>query len=328
MKDNKIFVIILSFIVVILGLLLVYYFSSINGGFSFGKSGNSIFRKEHGNTNNIVVNNVINPGNNVGNVSAVNPKEKIPLGPVTDYNEFFNVNNIINKYYSYAVNHNYDSILEIFDSDYIMTNKIVKSNANKFVDVSSDEVSYYAKNMYRKGQGGVRYYFASGEMQKYDFTNEELNEVNNISFMVIIDYNSGTFSITPLASTDDIVNVAKEYELPKSKVIKKSNVNVYEEQSYTDEIISVYYVSYFKNMLYLNSDKAYNMLSTQTKVKYPELKNFSDDLSNIYESIMPNLFSYGVSGSDGKRKYSLIMNNQKEIVFQESSIMNFTVVLP
>lgn len=329
MKNDKTFVIILSIIVVILGVLLVYYFSSVMGGgtFGFGANGNSIFRKEPS-SNKVTTNNTVSPGNNNNTIHAVNPNEKIALGPVTDYNEFFNVNNIINKYYNYAVNNNYDAILEIFDEDYKIENKIVKSNISKFVNVTSDEVTYFAKKMYRKGQKGVRYYFVNGEMQKYDFANEILNEIDDILFMVTIDYNMNTYSIRPLASSEEPLKVAQEYHMTNNKKIKKINMNAYEEQSYNDEIIGTYYISYFKNMLYLNSQKAYEMLSSSSKSRFPELKNFSDGLSDIYESITPNIFSYGSSGQDGKRRYSIIMNNQKEIIFQENSIMNFTVTIP
>ena len=80
-------------------------------------------------------------------------------------------------------------------------------------------------------------------------------------------------------------------------------------------------------MLYLNTEKAYDMLSDETKQRYPELEDFSDDLENVYNNITSRVQSYGVNGEDGKRTYSIIMYNDKEIIFTENSIMNFKVTL-
>ena len=81
-------------------------------------------------------------------------------------------------------------------------------------------------------------------------------------------------------------------------------------------------------MLYLNTPKAYEMLSNESISRYPTLEDFSNDLDNVYNSITARIKSYGTKGDDGKKKYSIIMNNEKEIIFDEESIMNFKVTLP
>ena len=328
MRNDKVYIAVLAIIAILLGVLVFAYFNiSKNEGFGLGNK-----NVQNTSTNN---NTTSNGGNGnegskpIGEITSlpVDPHEKLPLGEVTDYTEFFNVNNILNMFYSLVANRNSKSIINVFDADYIEKNNITVDNLTQYVNSKYDEITFYSKEMYRKGQNGVRYYFVHGELQNYNFASEILSEAENVSILVIIDFNNDCFSIVPIANNGSLYEFAQGYNINTAKSLKRNENNDYNEQTYNDEIISINYIRYFQNMLYLNTPKAYEMLSDETKAKYPELENFSDDLENVYSGITSRIQSYGTKGDNGHRMYSIIMNNDKEIIFEEESIMNFKVTL-
>lgn len=328
MKNDKLYIIILAVIAVVLGVLVIIYFNiSRQDGFGLGNISNNTTEKNTTTNNN-------GGGSSEGSINIsditslpVDPYEKLSLEPVTDYTEFFNVNNILNMFYSLVANRNSKSIVNVFDADYMEKNNITVDNLKEYVNSKYDEITFYSKTMYRKGENAVRYYFVNGELQNYEFASETLSEVENISILVIVDFNNDCFSIVPIANEGDLFTFAQDYDINKAKRLKRNENNDYNEQTYSDEIISINYIRYFQNMLYLNTEKAYDMLSDETKAKYPELEDFSDDLDNIYNGITSRIKSYGTKGDNGKRKYSVIMYNDKEIIFDEESIMKFKVTL-
>ena len=88
-----------------------------------------------------------------------------------------------------------------------------------------------------------------------------------------------------------------------------------------------YKKNYFKTILYLNTEKAYNMLTTESKNLYPTYESFVNELYTIYDSLSTNLMSYAAHGDPGKKTYSVISINQKRVSFYESGIMEFKVNL-
>ena len=327
MKNDKLYIFILIVIAIVLGALIFVYFNiSREEGFGLGSANNnsvSSSNNTHSNSSSS------NTNVNISDITSlpVKSNEKLSLEAVTDYTEFFNVNNILNTFYTLVANKNSKSILNVFDPDYIAKNDITIDNLTQYVNSKYDEITFYAKTMYRKGSNAVRYYFVNGELQNYDFAEEMLHEVENISILVIIDFNNDCFSVLPIANDGDLFTFAQNYMVSPSKRLKRNENNDYNEQTYNDEIISINYIRYFQNMLYLNTPKAYDMLSDDSKAKYPTLEDFSDNLDSIYNNITSRIKSYGTKGENGRRTYSVIMYNDIEIIFEEKTIMNFKVTL-
>jgi len=297
-------------IIVIFGLLiaLFFLFSSSNEGF-LGQSG----------------------GNNVTSNQTDSDQDKeeiittIEFSKVSDYNIFFNINNYINNFYSLLTNDDYDKILYLLNEKYIASNNINASNVSSILNSKYTEVTYVSRQMYEKSTANFSYYFVKGDVQNYDNISQMLTEEENIYFLIVVDSKNKTYSIMPLVIGGSFQSFAQEYNILSTPKISKNDYNLFKTQKYTDELISIYYVSYYKNLLYLNSEKAYNMLDTTLKAAYGEYQYFVEDLPNIYQSISTNIFSYSIKNVSGQTKISVNMSNGQKIEFTENEIMNFIV---
>lgn len=298
MNDNKKFIIgVIAIVVIIIGLIIYY----------FGMNSKSGFVK-----------------NNTSNQNTTTQKVTRNLATVNDYQEFFNVDKLVNNYYENMVMGESNVLLNLLDNDYKKNNKIDDTTIDKIIEKDYRNISFYSKTMYVKGINNVEYYFVNGEVEYYD--SEYFVTVKEKDFLVIIDKNNGSYSITPL-EVSNLLDYSQKYNMLDSKAIKNVGSNDYSKKKYTDELISQYYISYYQMLLYIDSERAYNMLSSTSKSKYPTLEEFVDKLDIIYNNLSTNLTGYSAKGDNGKRTYSVVTKNDVTIEFEESSIMNFKVTI-
>ncbi|MBE6155307.1 MAG: hypothetical protein E7164_00950 [Firmicutes bacterium] len=324
MKSDKSFIITLALIIIIIASLLFYYFSST--GTSILTTNNTTNK-----TNNHLNNSTLRPGNSSGadgsNSTNNSGTTLITLTDVKEYNDYFTINTLINEYYQSMIDDDKTAILNKLDKSYINQHQITKKNIKNYMERNYEDISFISKYIYVKGINDILYYFVNGEVQNYDFASEMLTEKNEINYLVIVDKTNGTYSITPLISDISIFNYAQEYKI-SSKNIESNNNNKYQKQNISDQNVAIYYLNYFKNLLYLNTEKAYSMLDSKSKSRYFDYEDFVINLEDIYSSLSTNLLSYSVNGEKGKRKYSIVSTNQKKVLLVEKSIMNFTITLP
>lgn len=300
MKKNQNFIIAFGIITIIIVLLCVILFN---------KKGNTM-------------------GGNLGGVSNLSKPSNTPNGVVTpltvlkNYNTFFAINDLINNYYTNLENKDSAALIGIVDNVYQITHSLNIGNIFNHLKSQADEVTYYSKKIYVKSMNEYSYYFVTGEAQNYDFGEEVLTEENNVNYLVIINTKENIYSITPLDKVN-IASYANEYKVNDRKIINKNGYNVYNENEISAENVAVFYLSYYQNLLYLNTEKAYEMLAGKTN--YPTLEVFTKNLETLYEFIDTNLLSYSSKGQDGNKSYSVIMDNQNRMTLKEQSIMNFTV---
>ena len=328
MKTDKSFIVIMTIIVAIIIGLAYYYFTSTTNSTLLKKENSGL-----GNTsevgNSTSDKNTTSGGNSASNNttgSSSDAPSRVTLSLVKEYDEFFTINTLINEYYQDMIDDDKTTVLDKLDAAYIKTHNITKNNIKNFMEQNYENITYVAKNMYVKGLNGILYYFTTGEIQNYDFAAEVLTEQERINYLVIVDQKNKSYSITPLVSDISMFDYAQEYKMG-SKTIENNDNNKYKINSISDKNVAIYYLNYFKNMLYLNSEKAYNMLDSQTKSKYADFEDFVNNLPTIYDSLSTNLLSYAANGENGSRKYSVISTNQKRVYFLEKSIMDFTVTI-
>jgi len=318
MNIDKKFAITIGIIILIISMLLAYYFSLPSSGLS------------KNNTSSTSSNNTTSNGDSNKNETGEdgeNTTTIISLGVVKDYENFFTINNLINEYYINLIEGDGQVVLNMLDTNYIKKHKITSSNIKNYMENTYHNITYFSKNMYFKGINKMYYYFVNGERQNYSFADEILTEEENVNFLIIVDMNNYTYSITPLDITESVFNYAQTYKMNKDEISFNKD-NVYTTNTVKDEIIATYYIDYFKNMLYLNTEKAYEMLSNDTKAYYETYENFVNNLETIYSNISTNIFSYSVTGENGKRTYDIIDKNQRKLKLDERSIMDFIVTIP
>ena len=326
MKSDKTFIVIMAIIVAVIIALAFYYFSS--------SSSSSLLKKESNNTINNTVSNQTGGTGNTGHgnsttnntINGGSSSDRISLSNVKDYDEFFTINSLINDYYQNMVDDDKSIVLDKIDAAYIKSHKITKNNVKNYMEQNYDDITYVSKYMYVKGLNSILYYFVNGEVQNYDFAAEVLTEKKGINYLIIVDQNNKTYSITPVASDISMFEYAQDYKM-SNKTIEKNDNNKYKLQSINDQSIAIYYLNYFKNMLYLNTEKAYAMLDQNSKNAYDSYEAFVNNLSVLYDNLSTNLLSYSAKGEKGKRSYSIISTNQKQVNFIEKSIMDYTVTI-
>lgn len=327
MKSDKSFIVIMAIIVAVIIGLLLYYFSDNSTGsiFTKGDGGNTINNTTpgHGGSNSGNNGNGNTTGGNSGNNSN---NTIITLSSVDDYDIFFTINTIINEYYISQTTNDQTAVLNKLDSAYIKTHKITKSNVKNFMNQNYESISYFSKYMYVKGFNGIKYYFVNGETQSYDFADEILTEQTGINYLVTVDENNRTYSVTPIISSTNVFDYAQDYKM-NTKSIESNDDNKYSKDKMEDDKIVIYYITYYKNILYLNTEKAYSMLTQESKNKYVDYETFVKNLETIYNNLSTNLLSYAAKGEAGSRKYSGIGMNQFRVDFEEKGIMDFKVDL-
>ena len=319
MESNKSFIITVVLIIIIIIGLLFYYFVGMNDNstFNFNFSISNIINRPSNNTIN-------NTGNNTGNSSGT--VGKVTFDYVNDYQIYFNINSLINKYYMEITNGNYKQVLSIFDDYYIKNNGITGNNITSFIKTGYQSITYYSKEMYVKSNNKLSYYFVSGEEQLYSFAQQKLTEAENITYLVIVDHYNDTYSIIPL-TTKSLADYAKNYTVSSKKEITSNAYNSYFSEKISDETICSYYINYFKTMLYLNSEKAYNMLDANYKKSFEDYEDFVNHLQQIYTKLNTKIMNYAVKGDNGKRTYSTISENGVRIKMTESSILNYKIAI-
>lgn len=321
---NKTFALIMTFICLVIG-VLIFYIYSLNNDVKISVSISDIIKNKDKDDDDEKTGEEESGGS-----SSHKPSEDTlrNLEQVTSYDEFFNIDGVINSYYEYITQKDYGKLLKILDASYIKNHKITKNNAKEVFATEYQDISFYSKEMYVKGKNNAEYYFVKGETQLYNFYDEEIREGESIYFLVIVDTEKSTYSIYPLNSVSSTYEYAKNYNLPKSKNIEDNSYNTYYEKNYSDEMVAIYYVNYYRSIVYMNTEKAYGMLGASSKTKYYDLETFTNNLEDIYSNKLNSRFTgYNATGEDGKKTYTLNNGNEGTIVITEEAIMNFTIDL-
>lgn len=248
------------------------------------------------------------------------------LEKVNDYQEYFNIDAVINEYYSHLTHSEGKELLSILDENYKKVHKITKKNISNYYEKQYQDISFYTKEVYVKGKNNVDYYFVKGDTQLYNFFDEEITEGNDVFFMVTVDNNNSTYSIHPLDNVTTTYAYAQKYNMPKNKEIEDTDYNTFIEKEYSDQIIGEYYINYYRSIVYMNTEKAYEMLGASSKEKYYDLETFTNDLENIYNNILNKKYTgFNASGNPGSRIYQFNDGVSYTITITEDSVMNFTI---
>ena len=321
MKNNRNFILLFSLILLLVFLLTIILLNdgnkgSINGGGNTPNSNNNSQKNGSNNSNN---------GNSSNNNSD---NENLKLSTERDYQNFFNINNIINHYYRSMNKNDKEPIFDMLDKDYKSLYGIKKSNINDFIVNGGFEISYFAKRMYRLKSDNKIFFFVNGEEQYDNYITYDHIINDNVEYLVILDGQTNSFSITPL-KVDSLLDYAQRYKIKNDKVISKTDYNSYINliSEVDDEMISLYYLSYFKSMLMHSPERAYELLSNAEKSNYNSKDAFILEAQNINNGITSTILNYAVSGKDSKRVYKLICMNKKKITFEETNIMDYKVTL-
>lgn len=246
---------------------------------------------------------------------------KKDISLLEDYNEFFTVSNIINDYYDCLISKNVKDILNLLDDDYKKEMGVQSNNVLNILGSNYHTVTYTPMEIYYNKGSIITYYFVNGYMEDVSLDDESSVYSDNINFLVIVNKQTRKYAITPLKNNINIESYAKNYELEE----KELNYNYYKTVNTSLESVLITYLNVFRDLLFLDNERAYQMLDENTKKNYESYQDFSLQKDNIYEYIPSNIFGYSVTENGTQKIYKITDENKNEIIIYEDEIMNFHI---
>ena len=87
-------------------------------------------------------------------------------------------------------------------------------------------------------------------------------------------------------------------------------------------LINDNYINYFKEILFVNKEKAYDFLFNVYKKKFSSLDDFDRNRKIIYNRIKNIVEDYSFISNESNRTYTLIFANGTKLTIVESGLMN------
>jgi hypothetical protein len=118
---------------------------------------------------------------------------------VKDYNRYYTVSNILDKYYTALSNKNYDAVYKMLSDDYKKNNDINESNVQTKIKIYDIRTTYQGALMCNKRLGkGHTSYYVSGSV----VGTNQYKVFDDVYYEVMLDESTMTFTISEIdAST-------------------------------------------------------------------------------------------------------------------------------
>lgn len=265
-------------------------------------------------SNNEPTNNSNVPNNNENNLVT-------EISLLDDYDEFFTVSNIINDFYDSLISKEVENILNLLDEDYKKDMGIQANNVLNILNNNYHTVTYTPMEIYYNKDSIITYYFVNGYTEDVNLDDDTSKYNSSVNFMIIVNKQTKRYAITPLKNNLDIESYAKSYELEE----KQLNYNYYEEASTSTNSVLITYLNVFRDLLFLDNERAYQMLDDNVKKKYNSYQDFALQNEELYDYIPSNIFGYSVIEDNGQNIYKVVDENQREVTIYEIGIMNYRI---
>ncbi len=275
-----------------------------------------IFYLINNRNSNITVN---NPNSNPNYVPNINEQDN-KLVELTDSNIFFAIQNVINNYYSLLAEKNNQALYKILDNSFKSENNIDEFNASNVIYSNYESVSYTAKEIYYKNINYLTYYFVNGYLFNQSMMGDNLLYDDNLNFLVIVSNKS--YVIRPLKNVSNILTFATDYKGENISI--QSGYNL-QELEVKDNKKLEFYLNDFINLMFLDSNRAYQMLDEKMFIKYPNLSSFENDIENIYELINSQIFGINLKEENNLKIYTINDEKNHTITITEEKIMKYKI---
>lgn len=235
------------------------------------------------------------------------PKDKEDLALVDSYNDYVKINKLINNYLLNVSLDNEEAVKALTGTDLLVTN-------------SKEQSTYYATKVYIVKLTYNEYYYVTGTRMVYDYGTNKMREIKDDSYMVCVDNGRKTYRITKIGNPVDYYNNNDIYDNVHI------NLNDYNDflqfQEYSEAYIYDNYINYFKDLLFVNYQEAYNMLEDSYKNKIGSLENFVNLRETLYNKLNNVVLEFAITGDKFNRTYQLILFNETKITIKENGYMN------
>jgi len=220
------------------------------------------------------------------------PTSETELSDIANYNEYFGITRLINDYL------NEDS-------------------------KSSEENTYYITDLKTIKLKKNTYYFICGDKEIYDYKTTKVSLLENDCYFINAYLVDQKYHIEKINSINEYYQNNKFYD--NVSVSDNRYLYSYNNLSIGDDYILAYYINYFKDLLFVNYNKAYNMLDSSYKNKFNGIDDFNNQREKIYNSLSLTITDYSIKGDDGNRTLKAVINEGPIITFKEKGFLNYTV---
>lgn len=242
---------------------------------------------------------------------------------LTDENVFFSLQNTINNYYEMISNKETFKLLNILDSDFIKAENINSVNIYNILGSNLQSVSYVIKNIYYNPNSSITYYFINGYFTNVSILDDDdfSEYIPNLNYLIVVD-SDNKYVIKPLDKNIDIKEYAKAYSIIDKDI--NSNETLVINNTSEKNKLSIY-IGEFLNLMFYDSERAYNMLDNETKKLYSNSKDFENHIMDIYNKLSISIFAFSSKEITGEKVYDIIDDKQNKIILYEKGVMDYKI---
>ena len=227
-----------------------------------------------------------NDNGNSGNNNSSKPIINKEISRLNDTDEYFAAQNTINYFYDVREQNNAKELLTLLNEEYVNSNEITEANILDYIVLENDNINFHASEIYYNAESNITYYFMKGYIVGDSFIKEDTYD-DNIYFLVIVDMDNN-YSIMPLSDINNIEEYAKSYDIKETYI---DNNTLFTETNLEEQDKIINYINNYSDLMFLDVDKAYNMLDDNTKEIYLNKNIFADNITNIYEKLFTSFYA-------------------------------------
>ena len=247
-------------------------------------------------------------------------------------NQYINLLNVKNSiYYEYNEKNEYvqtinpyGAILQLISKKYKENNKISIENINNYVEFFDKNIIFVPLKIRenKNSKDECKQYIAYGILEDLNY-----NYIKDIYLYINVDKNNATFSIIPINKKYE--NIKDIEYTTVDDLIEKNDFNIYFEKVQSIEDICSLYLNTYKKTSLAKPEIIYNYLDEEyKKIRFNNLQLFKNYIqTNRKKIISSQLDKYSITDDESFRRYICVDKNGFYYIFNEKSIMDFTIIL-
>ncbi len=210
-----------------------------------------------------------------------NPNIQKNIVRLKEDDSFFALQKIINSLYDNISGQNNKTVYDLLEENYKNENNLTVENAAQKLNNNYESTNYIAEEIYYNPNSDLTFYFIKGYLVNVPAEEGDIVYYKDKCYLVILD-KKGYYVIKPLEDNLNIQNYANNYNI---ETMNLNSSNKYVELEIKEKNKLSSYVAIYKRLLYIDTEKAYNMLDDGTKAKFPTIEDFKNNLTNMYNTL-------------------------------------------
>lgn len=255
---------------------------------------------------------------------------------VTDRNNYYMVENCVNKFYSYYISvyenknpeeKDIEKLYNLLDKQYIAYKSISQENLPTVLSAINESVVNVYDMYFSNQNENISVYIVSGNLREV-----KSKELNNFTVMIKIDKKNGTFSVFMqdyILEKHKDLNVGSSLTIESNNNIEKNKNNAYILEEITNKTYMIDLFERYKEEALYNTELAYEKLDEEYKnTKFGTLEKFKEYVKNnrgLQNNI--ELEQYNVSDKESYKQYTGIDKNGHYYIFKETGLMEYKLIL-